>query len=352
MLPFTYTIQNCMDTQKNTQAYIEDNNLERLISDYAWAYQNVGDLVPQSDEQFWSGHFFPWVESWEELQISWNMCQCGMYKQAMASLRSVAEMGLLSVYWNLNDDGHIVIQKWLNSSDRTPFTSEILKTLKKHENFKEIGKHIDLKHYLDELYELSQYVHTKGYKYSNRFGQRFIANTFVFYEPAFLEWLKYYQKVITCLSLFHLVKYPLGSVIFDYSKKFGIGLPSFGGLPEGKVKQLENILGGDIFAEIKRLALQDQHTQTILNWLHTLPDMSRQDIDDQIEQMDKQMIEMNGLEEWLKHQNKHMQLYSGDEKIKLQERIERLSQWAIENNFIDSAYERAKSLKDMDENDQ
>lgn len=272
MLPFTYTAQNSQDTQKKTQAYIEDNNLESVIAEYAWAYQNVGDLIPQSQEQLWSGHFFPWMESWEELQISWNMCQCGMYKQAMASLRSVTEVGLLSVYWDLNDDGHAVIQGWLKSNEITPFSSEIIKSLNKHENFKEIGKHIDLKSYLDELSELSQYVHTKGYKYSNHFGYRFKTNTFVFLEPAFLEWLKYYKKVVHCLIIFHLVKYPLGTVIFDYPNKTGIDLPSFGGLPEGKVLEIERIIDKDIISEIRRLAIQDKHTQKILNWLHSLPE--------------------------------------------------------------------------------
>jgi hypothetical protein len=41
------------------------------------AYHSTGDVIPHTSLNFWSGHFFPWVESWEELQISLNLCSLG-----------------------------------------------------------------------------------------------------------------------------------------------------------------------------------------------------------------------------------------------------------------------------------
>lgn len=88
--------------------YIKECNLEERISKLGWAYYSIGSVIPQTVDSLWSGHFFPYTESWDELQVSFCLSLFGLYKQAMVSLRSGLELGLLSVYWNLNDDGHIV----------------------------------------------------------------------------------------------------------------------------------------------------------------------------------------------------------------------------------------------------
>lgn len=67
-----------------------------------WIYHTVGMIVPQNFENFWSGHYFPFIDSWEELQVSFNQICFGLYKQAFVSLRSGLELGLLSVYFNIN----------------------------------------------------------------------------------------------------------------------------------------------------------------------------------------------------------------------------------------------------------
>jgi hypothetical protein len=56
-----------------------------------WIYHTLGMIIPHNFENFWSGHFFSFIESWEELQVSFTQICFGLYKQAFVSLRSGLE---------------------------------------------------------------------------------------------------------------------------------------------------------------------------------------------------------------------------------------------------------------------
>jgi len=81
---------------------------------------------------------------------------------------------LLSVYYNINDEGHETVQNWLNSKDNreadTPRMKSIWNILIQNPNIKEFQEKLDLKEKLLNLGYLHNYVHTKGFKHSNRFG--------------------------------------------------------------------------------------------------------------------------------------------------------------------------------------
>ncbi|MCJ7435719.1 MAG: hypothetical protein MUO77_19745, partial [Anaerolineales bacterium] len=94
--PFVYTCDKSIDIFEESKKYVEASDYQTKISNLAWAYHSVGDLIPHTTVNFGSGHFFPWAESWDEIQISFNLCLFGFYKQAMVSLRSGLELGELS----------------------------------------------------------------------------------------------------------------------------------------------------------------------------------------------------------------------------------------------------------------
>ncbi|HET7230171.1 MAG TPA: hypothetical protein VFJ16_09225, partial [Longimicrobium sp.] len=164
-LGFTYTPDRSIEVLARTREYLADTRFADLDS-LTWAYHSVGDLIPHTNESFWSGHYFPWKESWEELQISYTLCTFGLYKQAMISLRSAFETGLLSVYWNLDDDGHEVIQEWLRSRENTPRFDKIWRKLQNHPNFESFQQKYDIRKRLLDLGYLHDYVHAKGVKFS------------------------------------------------------------------------------------------------------------------------------------------------------------------------------------------
>lgn len=310
---------------------------EDRISKLAWAYHSVGDVIPHTTENLWSGHFFPWKESWEEIQISFNLCLFGFYKQAMMSLRSGLELGLLSVYWNLNDDGHKIIQDWLRSRENTPYFGSIWKKLEQHPNFRLFQQKHDIRKRILGL-GLHDYIHTKGYKFSNSLGLP-KPNFQTFEEKGFTLWFEAFEEVVKVLSILHLIKHPIGLIRYDYSQKFGIDKPEFGGLEAFQVDRLETIIGKEIFSTIESIAQTDVKVKDVMEWVSNLPDITNEDVVAQIIGLDKMAIQGQGLEQWLKMEKEiYGDRFEKDEAYR--QRVDFLIQWAKENNLEKPIWER------------
>lgn len=337
MLPISYECDKSIEVYYLSKEFIENGEIKEKISDLFWIYYSIGDLIPHTTESLWSGHFFPWTESWEEVQISYNLCLFGFYKQAMVSLRSTLELGLLSVYWNLNDDGHKIIREWLKSEKYTPYNDEIWKKLKNHKNFKLFQQKIDIKNRISKLGFLSNYVHSKGHKYSNSIG--LLKSNFQTFEvKAFNIWFGAFEEVVKVLSILHLIKYPIGVIRFDYHKKFGIDTPMFGGLQEFKIEWIKKLISKEEFNQIEMIAQNDETVKEILEWISQLPDMSEDEREQQIIDWDKETIYRQGLESWLKNEKFIFEKSENNEKY--QKRFAYLTHWAKENNFEKPIWER------------
>jgi hypothetical protein len=248
----------------------------------------------------------------------------------MVSLRGALELGLLSVYWNLNDDGHKVIKDWLRSQKSTPRFQTIWDNLERHKNFQTFQKKIDIKSRILNLGYLHDYAHSKGYEYSNNFGI-FKSNFQTFESKAFEIWFKAFEEVTKVLALLHLIKYPLGVIKLDYDAKFGINIPSFGGLKVFEVAGLATLLEPEEIQALEEIAQQDDHVKEITALISGLPDMTPEEKEQQIVEFDKQMIKSQGLENWLKQEQAMPDVVKNDDKY--QKRLAYLIQWAKENNF-------------------
>jgi hypothetical protein len=294
MIPLTYTFNNSSLVNKETEQYIKANlYLDTQLSELLWTYQCVWKIIPQTMESLWSGHFFPYKESWEELQISYNLCAQGLYKQSMVSLRSAFELGLLSVYWNLNDDGHKIIGDWVRSKSRTPFSNNIWNKIKHHHNFQSYQQSHDIKQRIDDLGHLHDYVHTNGYKFSNSTG-RLKSNFQTFEESSFRMWFESFQEVVEILCILHLIKYPIAVIRYDYSLKFGIDIPSFGGVEESDIERLERIISPESFSTIEQIANNDPQVQALFNSIKEMPDMLGEQLEEQKLNQDKSLIQGMG----------------------------------------------------------
>ena len=150
--PYIYEPEKSVEVYKTTSEYLTKNS---NLKDKIW-------------DNLFSGHFFPFTESWDEIQISYNLICFGLYKQAFVSLRSGLELGMLSVYYNINDEGHKMVKDWLLSKEtyeaNTPRASSIWKVLLSNENIRIFDEKHDLKSKFNELGFLHNYVHTKGSK--------------------------------------------------------------------------------------------------------------------------------------------------------------------------------------------
>lgn len=344
--PYIYEPDKSIEVYRQTEKYFEDNTeIKKRVEELGWIYHTVGMIIPQNLENFWSGHYFPFIDSWEELQVSFNQICFGLYKQAFVSLRSGLELGMLSVYFNINDDGHNAVKEWLQSKDvkeaDTPYAKTIWKILKQNENIRLFNEKHDLETVHKNLGYLHNYVHTKGAKHSNRMGM-LKSNSQTFEPKLVLKWLDTYAEIISLVSTLHLLKYPISVIRFDYSKKFGIDIPSFGNLEEYNIDKIATILPANYLADIEAIALADSATQEIIKEISAFPDMTEEQVEEQIVNLEKISIENGeGFTKWLENQEtflKSLGQEAFDDKMK--SRIAMLRQWAEENNFMESKAKR------------
>jgi hypothetical protein len=346
-LPFIYSPEKSIEVLHTTEAFFEKNpDIQKRIEELGWIYQDIGKTIPQTMENVWSGHFFPYMESWDELQISFNLVMLGLYKQAFVSLRSALEVGMLSVYYNINDDGHNTVQTWIKSKNSwegdTPRADKIWKILKSNSNIATFDEKFKLHQKFDELSYLHNYVHTKGAKFSNRLGGHVKSNWQTFEERILYKWIDAYEQVIVLVLTLHLLKYPIGIIEFEWSKKCGIDNP-YPVLEISEIEKIKKVLPKDHVDEIKRISENDSATQTLLNHILELPDITEEEQDQQIIKLDQMMIEHgNGFIAWEKREIELMKHYSHEGKIKALKRIEILREWACKNNMMKSKMERLR----------
>lgn len=253
--------------------------------------------------------------------------------------------GLLSVYFNINDDGHNAVKEWLQSKDikeaDTPNAKTIWKILKQNENIRLFNEKHDLETVHKNLGYLHNYVHTKGAKHSNSMGM-LKSNSQTFEPKLILKWLNSYAEIISLVSTLHLLKYPISVGRFDYSKKFGIDIPSFGNLEEYNIDKIATILPASYLADIEAIAEADNTTQEIIKEISAFPDMTEEQVEEQIINLEKMSIENGeGFTKWLENQETFLKSL-GQEAFddKMQNRIAILRQWAEENNFMESKAKR------------
>ena len=154
--------------------------------------------------------------------------------------------------------------------------------------------------------------------------------------------MKSYADIISLVSTLHLLKYPISVVRFDYSKKFGIDIPSFGGLEEYNINKIASILPDKYLEAIELIAKEDPITQTTIQEISAFPDITEEQVEEQIVNLDKMSIENGeGFTKWLENQERWLKSFGQiefDEKMK--NRIELLKIWATENDFLESKAKR------------
>jgi len=346
LYPFIYEPEKSLEVLQQTEKYFTANpEIKNKIEKWGWVYHSIGNSIPQTTENFWSGHYFPYVESWDELQISFNLVAFGLYKQAFMSLRSALEVGMLSVYYNINDDGHEVVKNWLSSKDtweaNTPKSDKIWKILKSNDNIAKFNELFGLEDEFNSLSFLHNFVHTKGYKFSNQLGIP-KSNCQTFEEGIFLKWLNTYQKIIVFIVTLHILKYPISIIEYDWSLKIGIDNP-FPVLEIFEIEKIKELLPKEYIDELKKISENDKETQDMFKYISNLPDMSETDQELQIIRLDKLFIEHGeGFIEWEKKERELMKECSDEVKEKISKRIEIIREWAIKNNMMKPILERLK----------
>lgn len=156
--------------QRETEEYLERHDvLKRRLDNAYCAFQDLCDLVPQPWSKVFSGHFFPATQAMDEYRNCSALAYLGFYHHAIAGLRWVLELGMLSVYWDRTDSAEQLIQEWLRSKEKTPFRSQVQKGLKEIPN---VARYCEQSTFIDDFErvyeEFNKYQHVRGVRYSSR----------------------------------------------------------------------------------------------------------------------------------------------------------------------------------------
>ena len=130
--------------------YLSDEpEVLKQIADHFNAYRQVGNVIPQTVENFGSGHFFPHAEFYYEFEASYEFALPGFYRYSFIALRLVLELGLLGVYFSVNGKEHLEVRPWITSKERTPQRKDIFKRLSKLTNFQVFDQKFQLQERID-----------------------------------------------------------------------------------------------------------------------------------------------------------------------------------------------------------
>jgi len=277
------------EVYKKSKKYLKiHSNLEDEIAIHLLAYYNAIDLIPQTIEHLGSGHFFPFVEAYYELESSLELCMHGFYRHSFFSLRCVLEFSVIGLYFDKDDRAHIDIQKWLHSQDYTPYFRASLKRLFKLKNFHHFNEVFFLQKKIEDLYSLlSDYVHVRGYQYSS-IGQS-QSNFNRFNESVFCQYVELMKEVVKSAVTMILLKYPLGIQNLPLRDKFGLNLPVGGFLDKTSQQAVLAVLDGDTIRVLQNISNNDPTVKRIISYILAMPDLTEEQLKKQIVKWDEIM---------------------------------------------------------------
>lgn len=304
------------------------NDVENGLSSFFLLGQNF-PLRKVSD--FFSGENFSMVESYEEIEASYQLIKYGFYKQSMISLRTSLEIGLLSIYWSIIGKNTSEFKEWLSSKSDTPYRNKkFWSKLRSNENIEKFDKEFVL---IEEIksFGLSDFVHTKGIWFSN-FGefQRKIKGKDK--TENFNEWLLNFKNIIRIVEILHLLKFPTLNIRFPTEfllSKFGTleKIPQFGAGHGNEMYLTTSFIPKKELSFISELSNSNSEVIEIRKWINELPDLTEKEIENIIIETQKEHIKLSGFENW----NINAQVY--DDRI-TKGIISTLKKWANSENLM------------------
>jgi hypothetical protein len=322
--------------QESNRYLVENRELTDSVVECLWGWRSLLSLLPQTIEKFLSGHVFPLVEAQYEVESSAELCKLGFYKHAIASLRNVLELGLLSVYWDIDDQSHIDIREWLGSHKPTPFMRPVLTRLRRDGKITRFDERHKIFEETMALYgKLCDYAHTKGTRFSSRRLSK--ANFNTFHEPSVKMWRDFFFAVTKLVVAFHLLKYPVALQYTPIEQKFGIAGPIGGFLELREAERLKSLFEKNIADTLQEISDNDPGARSLAEWVNAQPDITEEQLNEQFERQDRQMIEMQGYEQWIENEKRlyvDLERTSPAAHAEKLRHFESLRKWAEDNGFM------------------
>ncbi len=330
--------RNVDEAYRLTTQYLKDNQaILEEINDHYWALHYVWDVIPQDRSTiFSSAHTFPATESESKFDSAIELALEGFYHESILVLKNCYELGLLSIFYNHDNNGPTNIEAWAKGEIDTPFMRELKKGLKQLQSFADFDAKFDLFNDLDMIYRtLNNYSHTKGVRHS-AVGIARRSNVNHFEEKGFAEWWRVACAVAKSLVLVHAVRYPLAIKKLNLYSKFGIDTPYGYFLDDGHVDMVRKVLPADRLAFIETLLEQDEFSQSVIHDVMNRPDMTEDELKEQSLNPSRTWIEHhpNGYIGWFKEHDKMYKRLDKNSYQKFLNEAKELEKWAKKNKFM------------------
>lgn len=237
------------------------------------AYYEVQDLIPETAETLGSGHFFPYTESYYELENSFELCKQGFYRHSFLALRCVLELGVMCLYFDKDNQAHVDVQRWLHSEDPTPYFQRSLSRLFQLKYFHQFNGRFSLQEETQGIYSLlGDYVHVRGYRYSATGQAR--ANFNRFNELSLRRYIEFTKKVVKNVVTMMLLKYPIGMQKLPLWDKFGLNAAVGGFLDDFSQSAVLAVLDEDSKEVLQSISDNDPGVGEIVRHICGAPDLT------------------------------------------------------------------------------
>jgi hypothetical protein len=274
---------------QESENWLQKNSpLLNKVNDLIFAYDEIYDIIPQYIGKLGSGHIFPYIESVNEIKNSFQLAKLGFYKQSFIGLRNALELGLLSIYWDKDDEAEKAIQSWYKSHENTPFKKKILSGLLTITNVSIFENQFKIKERVENAYNiLSDFIHTRGYLYSSQKLNN--GNTIRFNATAIKQWIHELDNIIQIVVTMHVLKHPIALQIVPVEEKFGINEPIGVFLEPYQVDRVKKILDRKQLDFLQKISDNDEEVKELVLWINSLPDLTPSDLQAQFRDF-KEMV--------------------------------------------------------------
>lgn len=274
-------------------------NFEKLKIAIDFIEYYLSDAIKSDFEQLLRVGYFPATETEMELDHAIKHSLIGSYKAAFADLRRALELTLTSIYFTSEHSDKKQAVQWVESQTNSPFVSEMLNKLIKSGRYKDINENYKWSDNLKKFYwEISDFAHNKGqlksylelngtnFFISGTSAPRINIKTLSTFCDAYISCV---EEIVVMLSLYN----PVIIVSLPMLEKFGLNLPMSGFFEEHQSAVINQIIPNrykDFFENLKQ---SDEEIKGIVEWVSSLPDLSQEQIEEQIRENKNFMEDLN-----------------------------------------------------------
>lgn len=232
--------------------------------------------------------FFPWTEIQNELGEALSLALLSSYKAVYDNCRRALELALVGTYFvqeNVSEDEGCA---WMRSERETPLFSRALRILIKNPRFAALDAATGWHGSISAFYwRLCDIVHVRGESCAFRQLQpsHFNINSVSvpeFSQEALIATMDTVVETSRHIATIVATENPILLVPMPMEQKFGLNPPLSGFFEEPQAERIRGLLIPAMRPELLRLSEQDQEVRGLLKWIHEMPDITDEQVAEQI----------------------------------------------------------------------